>query len=190
MLTRSGAHAPLAWQRKCDRQPDKPRPGSCEKGTGHWLWPRDLLHEIQRKLRVEVVGVELRPPKDQVAVPILRCDAIRETLPPADIAVSLTMVHHLSQDELVRLIRNVGHSCWRFLILDLVRHFIPVALFRAFVAPFVNPINVEDGLRSIERAFTVLELTHIVSEALAGSAASFRLEVAPFCVRQIVDIRN
>src|SRR5438045_3651100 len=54
-------------------------------GCGHG----DLLHEIQQKFGIEVVGVDLRPPERPVAVPILRCDAIRETLPMADIAVSV-----------------------------------------------------------------------------------------------------
>ena len=154
-------------------------------GCGHG----DLLHKIQQKFGIEVVGVDLRPPERRVGVPILRCDAIRETLPMADIAVSVTMIHHLSSDEIVQLVRNVGRSCRRFLILDLVRHFIPVALFRSLIAPLVNPITVEDGLRSLERAFTPVELAQIVQEALAGSAASFRHEVASFSVRQIVDIR-
>jgi len=148
----------------------------------------EVLHEIQQQLGVEVVGVDLHPPERSTTVPIVRCDAIRETLPAADVAVSMMMIHHLTSVELVQLIRNVGRSCRRFLIMDLVRHSAPVALFKTFVAPFVNPINVEDGIRSLARAFTRRELAQIVREALAGSGATFRHDVAPFSTRQIVDI--
>ena len=152
-------------------------------GCGHGA----LLEEIRARLGVEVVGVDLRPPA-RAAVPILQCDAIRDRLPAADIAVCLAVAHHLTAGELAQLIGNVGRSCRRFLLVDLVRHPAPAALFRAFVAPLVHPINVQDGIRSLERAFTRMELSGIVSGALAGSGARFRHQVAPLCVRQIVDI--
>jgi 2-polyprenyl-3-methyl-5-hydroxy-6-metoxy-1,4-benzoquinol methylase len=147
-----------------------------------------LLLEIQRQLRLEVVGVDLRPPQRGVLVPILRGDAIYDRLPAADVAVTLMMAHHLTAAELSQLIANVGRSCRRFLIVDLVRHSVPALLFRAFVAPFVNRINVEDGARSLSRAFTPFELNQIVRDALAGSGATFRHEVARFSIRQLIDI--
>jgi SAM-dependent methyltransferase len=154
-------------------------------GCGHGA----LLMKIHQKLGLDAVGVDLNPPKHQPGVPILRADAITDPLPAADIAISLMLIHHLSPEEIRELIQNVGRFCRRFIILDLVRHPIPAALFRGFVAPFVNPINVEDGLRSIARAFAPPELGAIVREALAGSGATFRHEVAWFNVRQVVDIR-
>jgi SAM-dependent methyltransferase len=154
-------------------------------GCGHGA----LLEEIREKLGVDVVGFDLLPPAGRTRVPILRGDGTREPLPLADVAVSVVMAHHLSAAELSELIRNVGRSCRRFLILDLVRHPAPLALFRAFVAPFVNRINVEDGIKSLERAFTPKELKWIVADALEGTEAIFDLQVAPFFVRQIVDIR-
>ncbi|HLI85103.1 MAG TPA: hypothetical protein VKV17_14375 [Bryobacteraceae bacterium] len=96
---------------------------------------------------------------------------------------------HLSTEELAGLIRNVGHSCRRFLILDAVRHWIPHLLFRSFIAPLVNPINAHDGVLSLERAFTPPELRRAVADALDGSPARFRHAVAPLYIRQIVDIR-
>ena len=86
------------------------------------------------------------------------------------------------------MIRNVGRACRRFVILDLVRARIPLALFRGFVAPFVNSINVQDGISSLKRSFTTDEMRRIVTDALAGTAGRFRHVVAPFCTRQIVDI--
>jgi len=149
----------------------------------------DLLREIRRQLGVEVVGVDLRPPQYQADIPILCCDAVRDTLPKADVAVSLMLAHHLSVDEIGQLIRNAARCCGRFIVLDLVRHSVPLMLFRTFVAPFVNPINVKDGIRSVERAFTPGELTRIVADNLAGTRATYSHSVAPFAVRQIVDIR-
>jgi hypothetical protein len=133
--------------------------------------------------------VDLSPPRANALVPIHRKDAIREELPEADVAVSVVVVHHFTADELRRLICNVGRSCRRFIILDLVRHSVPFALFRTFVARFVNPINVEDGLTSIERAFTPKELADITRESLNECGGAFRQSVAPFFIRQIVDIR-
>jgi hypothetical protein len=99
--------------------------------------------------------------------------------------VSLMVAHHLSGDELAALIRNVGRSCRRFVILDLVRSRMPIVLFRAFVAPWINPINAADGVRSIERAYTVAEMRTLV----AGTGVRFRHYAAPLGIRQIVDIR-
>jgi 2-polyprenyl-3-methyl-5-hydroxy-6-metoxy-1,4-benzoquinol methylase len=154
-------------------------------GCAHGL----VLQHIHQRLGVEVIGADLNPPARQESIPIVRCDAITDPLPPADIAISLMMAHHLSSGELRELIRNVGRSCRRLLILDLVRRSAAMTLFRTFVAPFVSPINVEDGLRSFARAFTPLELTTIVQQALADSASTFRHDVAPFGIRQVVDIR-
>jgi 2-polyprenyl-3-methyl-5-hydroxy-6-metoxy-1,4-benzoquinol methylase len=148
-----------------------------------------LLEIIRQKLGVDVVGVDLTPPDWQSSIRIVRCDATRDALPEADIAVCVTMIHHLSPRELRDLIRNAARFCRRLVILDLVRHALPSVLFHAFVAPFVNPINVEDGRRSIARAFTPVELNNIVREALAGTQWTFRHDVAALYVRQVVDIQ-
>ena len=154
-------------------------------GCGHGA----LLREVQRTLGVAVVGVDLRPPPRVGNIPILRKDAIRDRLPRADVAVSVAVAHHFTAEELQRLIWNVRRSCRRFIILDLVRHAVPFLLFAAIVARFVNPINVEDGLRSFERAFTPEELAKITRESLRECGGTYRQTVAPFFIRQIVDIR-
>jgi len=154
-------------------------------GCGHG----NLLREVRRKLHVDVIGVDLVPPARVTDVPIRRADAVRDPLPDADIALSVIMAHHLSPAEVQSLIRNAGRSCRRLLLLDLVRHPVPLALFRAFIAPFVNPINVSDGIRSLERAYKPNELADIVRDALSGTGATFRHEVALFKIRQFVDIR-
>jgi SAM-dependent methyltransferase len=148
-----------------------------------------VLREVRRRMGVEVIGVDLRPPKSRsVSFPILRADAATDPLPEADVAISALLAHHLSADELIAVIRNVGRTCRRFVILDLVRSRLPLFLFQVFMAPFVSPVNRADGCLSIRRAFKPDELTGLVRKALAGTGGTFRHSVAPFYVRQVIDI--
>jgi len=149
----------------------------------------ELLLEIQRKMGVETIGIELREPgKFHPAVPIIQADAVRDTLPSCDVALAVCVAHHLPDECLVELIRNVGRSCKRFLILDLVRHPLPLLLFRCFVAPFIYWINAADGVTSIRRSYTPAELESLVRRALEGSPWTYRHSVGLFYIRQIVDI--
>jgi len=147
-----------------------------------------LLQVLEAKLGVKAIGIDVNPPRRRLPLTIIRADAIRDLLPAADVAVCVATVHHFSADELAALIRNVGRSCRRFIILDSVRHWIPMALFRGFVAPFISTVTVQDGIRSLERSFTPDEMRGVVMEALAGTEKRFRHVVAPFYTRQIVDI--
>ena len=150
-----------------------------------------LLEEIRRQLGVEVVGFDLRTAPPECTVPIVAGDAVTDSLPRADVAVCVAMAHHLSQDEVAGLIRNVERSCDRLILLDLVRHPVPLALFRTFVRPLLGRVNAQDGQTSIWRAFTAAEMRSIVDGALAGSArpvSRMRHTVAPFWIRQVVDI--
>jgi SAM-dependent methyltransferase len=155
-------------------------------GCGHG----GLLEKVRRKMGAEVLGVDLRPPESGTGTfPILKLDAVREALPRADVAVSVCMVHHLRDEEFVEMIRNVGRTCRRFVILDLVRHRVPLALFSA-VGPLCLPkVNVLDGRQSIRRAHTPEEFRVLVARAVAGTDGSFRHTVAPFWIRQIADVR-
>jgi SAM-dependent methyltransferase len=148
-----------------------------------------VLRDVAQRLGVEVVGVDLNPPRlPSPEVPIVRANAVRDPLPAADVAFSMYLGHHLVEEELMELIRNVGRSCRRFILLDLVRHPLPLALFRLFVAPFVSRIVMADGQVSIRRSYTASELSTIAREALAGSGARFRHSVAPLFMRQVLDI--
>ncbi len=147
-----------------------------------------LLVHIRKSLRTDVIGVDLRPPLRDSPVPIVQADAVRDRLPRSDIAIAVCVAHHLSEADLVGLIRNVGKSCRRFILLDLVRHRLPLILFRLAVSPWVNTINARDGDQSIRRSFTPDELSGLVRRALAGSGAHFGHSVAPLYMRQIVDI--
>ena len=155
-------------------------------GCGHG----GLLEKVRRQIGVEVLGVDLRPPvRGEGEFPILKLDAVREVLPWADVAVCVCLVHHLPDEDFVEMIRNVGRACRRFVILDLVRHRVPMVLFSA-VAPLCLPrVNVLDGRQSIRRAYTPEEFRASIARAVAGTGATFRHTVAPFWIRQMADIR-
>jgi 2-polyprenyl-3-methyl-5-hydroxy-6-metoxy-1,4-benzoquinol methylase len=147
-----------------------------------------LLEQIRQQLGVEVIGFDLRPAPRSAPVRILTGNAAVDPLPSADIALAVCLVHHLSEAEVVNLIRNVSRSCRRMIVLDLVRHWIPLALFRVFVSPFLRRINAADGITSIKRAYTPRELRSIVEQAVKGTNPRIAHSVAPFYIRQIIDI--
>lgn len=148
-----------------------------------------LLVEIRDKLRADVIGVDLRAPDPgQTSVPIVQADAVASPLPDSDVAIAVCVAHHLSDADCIRLIRNVGRHCRRFIILDLVRHRLPLALFGLVVGPWLHPVNAHDGCHSIRRSYTPRELGAVVGQALHGSRARYRHSVAPLYMRQIVDI--
>ena len=148
-----------------------------------------VLEEVGRRLGVKAIGAEINPrPSIAAPVPIFQADARRDPLPAADVAFSMHVGHHLCESDLIDLIRNVGRSCRRFILLDSARHPLPLALFRLFMAPLICPIDAEDGVRSIRRSYTPDEFGRIVRSALVGTTGSFRHSVAPLYVRQVIDI--
>jgi SAM-dependent methyltransferase len=148
-------------------------------GCGHG----GVLADLERRLGVEGIGADLRPPAD-TPVRMVRADVVRDLLPSADVAYSLSLAHHLSDDEVVAMIRNVGRSCRRFLLVDLVRHRLPLALFRTFVAPFFSEVAVADGITSIRRAYTPEEFAEIARRA----GAPYRHTVSPIYASQTLDM--
>ena len=148
-----------------------------------------VLRHVRTELGVEVVGVDLqRPANTAWPVSIIRADAVRDCLPSADVAFSMYLAHHLTEDQLTELILNVGRSCRRFLLLDLVRHPLPLAMFRLFVAPFACPIVAADGQISICRSYTPAELARVAGDALEGTGARFRHSITRLYTRQLLDI--
>jgi len=142
-----------------------------------------VLAEICGELGVEGVGVDMAPRGEGV----VRADAVCDSLPRVDVAFSMFLAHHLTEQELVGMIRNVGRHARRFIVLDLVRHPIPAMLFRVLVAPFSSAVVASDGRASFRRAYTAGELAAATREAL-GSHGSFRQSVTPLRSRQVVDI--
>jgi 2-polyprenyl-3-methyl-5-hydroxy-6-metoxy-1,4-benzoquinol methylase len=147
-----------------------------------------LLQEIRKKLGAEVIGFDLRPAPAGSPVRILTGNAAVDPLPEADVAISVCLAHHLTEDDVVGMIRNVSRSCRRLIVLDLVRHWMPLALFRIFLSPFLHPINASDGITSIKRSYTPRELRRMVDEAVKGTNANVVHTVAPFNIRQVIEI--
>ncbi|MGH9426364.1 MAG: class I SAM-dependent methyltransferase, partial [Terriglobia bacterium] len=55
----------------------------------------ELLLEIQRKMGVETVGVELRVPHTfRSDLRVIQADAVRDPLPACDVALAVCVVHH------------------------------------------------------------------------------------------------
>ena len=146
-----------------------------------------LLEQIRKKLGVDVIGFDLRPAPG-APILIVTGNAAVDPLPSADVAITVCLVHHLTEADAISMIRNVSKSCRRLILLDLVRHWIPLTLFRVFMAPFLHPINASDGLTSVKRAYTPGELRKIVDEGTQGTNARIVHTVAPFYIRQIIDV--
>ncbi len=152
----------------------------------------DLLRYLQRRMGIHVVGVDPKPGRTS-DLSLVAGDAITSDLPRVDVAVCTMLCHHLTPDENIALIRNVGRSARRFVILDLIRHPLPLVLFTAFLCPLIGKGAAADGRQSIRRAFTPEEFREIAQTALNGmpngSAASVAIDVSPLYSRQVVDIR-
>ncbi len=137
---------------------------------------------------VEVIGVD-RNPGQNAAIPIVAANAVTDPLPEADVAISSLMAHHLTPEENIALIRNVARSCRRFIILDLIRHPVPLVFFTIFICRVIGKEAAVDGRQSIRRAFTPPEFSALVAEALAGTGATAETDIPRFLSRQITDIR-
>ncbi len=154
-------------------------------GCGHGA----VLAGIRDALGTRVIGVDLKAPaSNPYGVEILAGDATRDALPQADTAICLFTAHHLTEQQVVDLIRNVGRSCDRLIILDLVRHSLPLVLFRVFMGPMLDRIVMLDGVQSIRRAYTGPELAALAHRALAGTGARCQHCVSPFYSNQTLDI--
>jgi 2-polyprenyl-3-methyl-5-hydroxy-6-metoxy-1,4-benzoquinol methylase len=146
-----------------------------------------LLSEVAAALTVEGIGVDLSPPPAP-PIPIVRADARYDVLPRADVAFSTFVVHHLSDADFVATVKNIGHYCRRLIFLDVVRYWVPMLLFKIFIAPLVSPITAADGKTSIQRAYKPKELNSLVVQALKGTKATCRHSVSRLGLRQVIDI--
>ncbi len=150
-----------------------------------------ILRHIKRALpNITVRGVELYLDTVPISnIPITEANAVSDPLPETDTALAILMIHHLTPQQVQSMVRNVGRYCRRLIILDLVRHPLPLILFSMFIAPLLHPINAADGKLSIRRAYTPKELRTLISDALQDQGASIKHSVHPLRFRQIIDIR-
>lgn len=147
----------------------------------------ELLRHIHTRMGVEVIGVDPRPCLTE-GIPMVAADATCDPLPEADVAVCTMLNHHLTPEQNIALIRNVAKSARRLIILDLIRHPLPLALFTVFLCPLIGREAAADGRQSIRRAFTPKEFEGLARQALAGTSAQFTVDVSRFHSRQVVDI--
>lgn len=147
-----------------------------------------LLESLQKRLGAEVIGIDVKPP-ETTRVPVIAADAVSTLLPEADVAVCCLTAHHLTPEQNIALIRNVGRSCRRFILHDLIRHRLPFVLFTAFICPLIGREAAVDGRQSIRRAYTPDEFASFARTALTGTGGVFTQDVSPFLSRQILDIR-
>jgi SAM-dependent methyltransferase len=148
----------------------------------------ELLAFVRERTGATVQGVDLVE-QPEALVPVIRADATRDPLPVADVAISSLVIHHLTPQQAIDMIRNVGRSCGRFVILDLVRHPLPLWLYTIFLCPFLSRVGAADGRQSVRRAFTGPEMRELVSRALEGTPGRFEQWVSRFAARQVIDIR-
>lgn len=106
---------------------------------------------------------------------LLQADAL--ALPFAengfDYAISSLMLHHLTPEQLIMLIRETYRKARRGIVFtDLVRGTLPLAAFDLFVSPFFakHYLTRYDGRVSIQRAYTPDELKGMAREAGVESA--------------------
>lgn len=148
----------------------------------------DLLRYLRTRMDVEVAGIDPRP-GESTGIPMVAGDAIHDPLPEADVAVCTMLNHHLTPGENIALIRNVARTARRLIILDLIRHPLPLTLFTLFLCPLIGREAGADGRQSIRRSYTPDEFRAMASEAVAGTGAEIAIDVPRFRSRQVIDIR-
>ena len=166
------------------RKDDQPVKSVIDIGCGDGA----LLRYLRDRMHVDVIGMDPMPgPVNDI--PIITADATTDPLPDADVAVCVLVAHHLTPEQNIAMIRNVGQYCRRLIILDLIRHPLPFWLFTFFVCPFIGTIAARDGRQSIRRAFTPDEFTRLAEDALADSGGNLAVDVSPWLSRQVIDIK-
>ncbi len=150
-----------------------------------------LLVYLRDHARVrQVTGIDLKPPDcAEPGIEMIQADATSDPLPRADAAVAVMLLHHLTDEQVVALIRNVGRSCDRFICIDPVRHWLPMALYTVFLCPMLSRVGALDGRQSIRRSFRRDELSALVEQAIAGTDAKFEIWQSPVYARLILDVK-
>lgn len=175
------------------RQPSGTNPRSKTRVLDIGCGQGAMLAFLCSRTGFDGIGFDLRPaPPSPHGIPVYAGNAVYDPLPQADVAICVMMAHHLTPDELGKMIDNVSRSCRRFVIIDLVRHPVPLMLFRIFLCPFLSRLNALDGQTSICRAFTASEMKRVVQDAEQRGLVPVRSiehSVAPFWIRQVIDIQ-
>ncbi len=111
----------------------------------------------------------------------------------ADYIFANHFLHHLSNDECIKLIRQIDHSGPRqYLLSDLIRSNCAYHGFRLAAPPFFrNSFIIHDGLASIQRGFTLHEVQALVMAAApVHPVAVFRHRPSRFVIKGGISMRN
>lgn len=146
--------------------------GGCD--IARWLIRRCRV----RGLRLEIVAVEHDPriaryvrvaSADYPEIQVVETDAlISELWQGSDYIFANHLLHHLSNEECIELIRQIDRSGPRlYLLNDLIRSTWAYYGFWLAASPFFrDSFIVEDGLASIRRGFTLSEVRTLVRTAM------------------------
>jgi 2-polyprenyl-3-methyl-5-hydroxy-6-metoxy-1,4-benzoquinol methylase len=157
-------------------------------GTGLGDLPRAAVHwGARRNIRIIPVGLEL----NRSAAKMAQSSGLATTVacagapPVADKGVDVVLVsqlaHHLTQESVLHLIRTCDRLARKAVILaDLRRHRLAPPIFWCGARMFgFDPVTVSDGMTSLRRGFTRLEMERLLASAgVAGEVAQrpgFRL---------------
>jgi len=164
-----------------------PQPGPltiCDIGCGRG----DLLRRIwalgqRKRVTLRLIGIDIDPwsaptarnaTSPDVDIDYRTGDALTADI-ACDFIVCSNLAHHLSNDEIVSLIRRLETQARRgWLICDLHRHLIPYLFAKLLlsVAP-VNDMVRNDGAVSVTRAFTAQDWRDILRQASMGAEVSW-----------------
>jgi ubiquinone/menaquinone biosynthesis C-methylase UbiE len=104
----------------------------------------------------------LEESKDFGEIKAVRGDALRLPFPDAtfDYAICSLFTHHFTDENVIKILREMSRVARRKIyVIDLHRHRMAYFLYRVFCAAFrISPLVREDGLLSILRSFTPVEL--------------------------------
>ena len=161
----------------------------------------DMLRRIarwarQRRLRVELTGVDLNPRSEPAARAHTPADlAIRYrtgdyadlTGEPWDCVISSLVAHHMTRDQLVAFLRWMeAHARVGWLVNDLHRHGFAHTGFPLLAALMRwHPIVRHDGRLSIARSYRPAEWPPLLAQAGVSGARVFRAFPFRLCVAKL-----
>jgi SAM-dependent methyltransferase len=154
-------------------------------GSGNGM----LVARILEMLNINATGVDLVAPLESTRCKTLVLNAVTDPLPQADAGVAVFLAHHLSEEELRSLIHNAARSVRSLIVVDPVRNWLPLLLFRLALCPWLHPGTASDGLQSIHRAYTAKEFQAIIGTAAAASGGRWHHWVAPLRSWQAIEIQ-
>ena len=183
-------HRPvLAWLRRLTADAPRDAPLTLlDVGCGYG----DLLRAIRtwannRRLKLKLIGLDVRDATVAIAheataasdeIEYRRADVFVYRSPePVDFVVSSLLAHHLSDAQIVGLLRWIeGTARKSWLICDLQRHWVPYFLI-GLVGRLtsLDRMMIHDGLISVARSLTRAEWEQrIASAGIAGNAVELR----------------